>query len=214
MADSALAINPYEEKACEACGSPFSRGTLADLAFACKRLCTRKCGAWTVAPDDPKRLHIRFMNKVDRRPGHGPNGDCWLWIGRKDKKGYGVTKVGNIPVKAHRVALFGHDGLNDPKFACHRCDNPLCVRPDHLFAGDAIDNVRDMIAKGRANMGGGGQPGPRVPSGKTARKLTPDQVREIRRTGITGQAGCAKYGVSEFTIRAIRRGDLYKGITL
>jgi hypothetical protein len=211
MADQALAINPFEEKACEGCGSSILRGDLPAHAFACKRVCRKGCGAAVVGDDDPERLRIRFMNKVDRRPGNGPSGDCWLWIGRKDAHGYGVAKVGNIPVKAHRVALFGHQGINDPRFACHSCDNPLCVRSDHLFAGEAIDNVRDMIAKGRARHGQGRRSGG---GGKTARKLSDEQVREIRRTGITGKAGAAKYGVSKFTILGIRRGDLYKEITL
>jgi hypothetical protein len=150
MADQSIATNPFEEKACEGCGVPILRSGLSAQSFACKRVCRKGCGDGS--HDTPDRLRIRFMNKVDSRPGHGPNGDCWLWIGRKDAHGYGVVKYKNGCVKAHRVALFGHDEVSDARFACHRCDNPLCVRPDHLFAGVALDNVRDMIAKGRAKF--------------------------------------------------------------
>jgi hypothetical protein len=149
MAEAQDATNPFETKVCEACGSVFWRKGQSALAFASRRLCKPRCGVGAVPGDDPVRLQTRFMNKVDRRPGRGPSGDCWTWIGRKDAKGYGVVKVGGVAVKAHRVALFGRDGLGDKRFACHRCDNPECVRPDHLFAGVAVDNVRDMISKGR-----------------------------------------------------------------
>ena len=91
----------------------------------------------------------RFWAKVDQSPGLGPNGECWEWQARVDGRGYGEIKVAGNYRKAHRIALFGVEGLSDPRFACHRCDNPRCVRAEHLFPGEAVDNVRDMIAKGR-----------------------------------------------------------------
>lgn len=205
MAAATDATNPYEEKACEACGATIRRGMLTPFAFAMKRLCQEGCGHGVVASDARERLLIRFWNKVDKRPGHGPDRDCWVWIGRKDSKGYGVAKLRNAAVKAHRLSLFGADDIENPLFACHRCDNPACVRPDHLFPGEAIDNVRDMHAKGR-------RPPSRALSGPTARKLTDDQVREIRATGISNRMGAAKYGVSPYTINQVRRGALYRDV--
>ena len=209
MAAATDATNPFEEKVCEACGSIIQRGELSALAFAMKRLCREQCGHGFVPFDDPQRLAIRFWNKVDKRPGRGPNGDCWVWIGRKDAKGYGVAKLHNTPVKAHRLSLFGADDINNPLFACHHCDNPLCVRPDHLFAGEAIDNVRDMFAKGRAY---GGPRNGQQRSPNPNRKLTDEQVREIRLSGISRRKGAAKYGVSAFTIAGVKRRTLYKDV--
>ena len=208
MAAATDATNPFEEKACEACGVKIHRGPMAPYAFAMRRLCQEGCGVGVIPADDPARLSIRFWNKVDKREGHGPNGDCWVWIGRKDANGYGVAKLRNVAVKAHRLALFGASNITDPLFACHRCDNPSCVKPDHLFAGAAIDNVRDMFAKGRAYVGGGG--GARNPNPN--RKLTADQVREIRASGISKRKGAAKYGVSTFTIDGVKRRTLYKDV--
>lgn len=93
----------------------------------------------------------RFWAKVDKngpvmRPELGP---CWVWTGRK-KKGYGYLMVAWKDVRAHRFSYAVHLGPIPPgKLACHRCDNPPCVRPSHLFAGTISDNARDSFSKGR-----------------------------------------------------------------
>lgn len=201
MAASTDATNPFEVKTCEACGVQFERGSASALSFATRRLCRSGCGNGVVPADDPVRLDRRFANKVDRRLGQGPQGECWEWIGRKDAHGYGVAKVGNQPYKAHRVALYGRDNLFDARFACHRCDNPACVRPDHLFAGVAVDNVRDMIAKGRVDR-----------ARSASRKLSADQVAQVLSDPRSSHALSKVFGVSSFTIRGIRNGTLYASV--
>jgi len=76
---------------------------------------------------------------------------CWEWIGSKASSGYGsmmIDKKDNYLV--HRFSWELHHGpIPDGMFICHQCDNPLCVNPNHLFCGTPLDNMRDMIAKGR-----------------------------------------------------------------
>ena len=103
----------------------------------------------------PRPLSERFWSKVNKNgtiPPHCPNiGECWLWTGHIIVGGYGRLSVGHgIQEFAHRLSYMLHYG-NIPNgcFVCHRCDNPPCVRPDHLFIGTHTDNMRDMIAKGR-----------------------------------------------------------------
>src|SRR6185437_10128924 len=115
----------------------------------------------------------RFWPKVAVDP-HG----CWQWTGKKDTHGYGVLLRSPLLPKqtlAHRFSWEIHNGpIPDRLCVCHRCDNPLCVRPDHLFLGSIADNNKDMWMKkrGRHRVFTG--------SGHPRAKLTEHDVREIR----------------------------------
>ena len=118
----------------------------------------------------------RFMRNVEIAEE-----GCWPWRGRIEHTGYGVfsTSEGENkrPRGAHRMMWqFAHKRrVPDGLFVCHRCDNPPCVRPNHLFLGTAADNVADMMAKGRARH---------VPR---PWKLNESQVREIRQLWRSGR---------------------------
>lgn len=122
-----------------------------------------------------KTLEERFWTKVDKSIESG----CWEWLAFTNKK-YGVLKgLGGRKGKvlaAHRVSWEIHNGVI-PEGLCvlHRCDNPKCVNPDHLFLGTQKDNVDDMMNKGRAIISPlkNGEQHPRT-------KLTHSAVRGIR----------------------------------
>src|SRR4029077_19707477 len=93
-------------------------------------------------------LDDRFWTKVRR----GNDGECWEWTAYKSPKGYGRFQVGGIvgPRFAHRLSYEAHIGrIPEGLFVLHRCDNPACVNPDHLWLGSKADNNRDMTDKGR-----------------------------------------------------------------
>lgn len=131
---------------------------------------------------------------------------CWEWQGTKNRDGYGVLKFCRTVVSAHRVAYeFANGPITDGLYVCHHCDNRLCVRPDHLFLGGALENNRDASRKGRyAN-----RPAPNRPRGteQPGSKLTDDAVREIRRAhadgGVTYGDLAARFGVSWSLIRNV-----------
>ena len=75
---------------------------------------------------------------------------CWYWIGASNGHGYGVFRAGRRLLLAHRAAYALANGSPGRRVVRHTCDNPGCVNPAHLRAGTQADNVRDMIAKGRA----------------------------------------------------------------
>lgn len=75
---------------------------------------------------------------------------CWIWMRHKMKKGYGRLRVKGKKMVASRASWVAHNGdIPDGMHVCHRCDNPSCVNPSHLFLGTARDNVQDCISKGR-----------------------------------------------------------------
>ena len=118
---------------------------------------------------------------------------CWLYTGAKRRRGYGAFTVNGKTFPAHRVAFMAATGTHPGDLmVCHRCDNPSCCNPAHLFLGTATDNVHDMLAKGRAR--------PTRGSRHYAAKLTEAQVRELRRRRQEGAKFAAlaiEFGISE-----------------
>lgn len=125
-------------------------------------------------------LEARFWKKVAK----GSGDSCWNWTGSLVRR-YGAFQVNGCLRKAHRISWEIHFGkVPDGLWVLHKCDNPICVRPDHLFVGTNQDNVDDRQAKGRNNP----------PKGEdhTHAKLTEKDVLEIRRLYANGGISYAK----------------------
>lgn len=108
-------------------------------------------------PIDPKVRFDRFFDRTEN--------SCWEWKGSRFGSGYGQFFAGyaedgrRLNIHAHRFAYELNFGpIPEGHYILHRCDNPPCVNPEHLFLGTQTDNVHDMFAKGRARPKG------RVPS--------------------------------------------------
>lgn len=146
-----------------------------------------------------------FWRRVDQ------SGDCWVWTGTSLDAGYGRIGWRGEKVIASRLAYELTVGpIPDGMWVLHRCDNPPCVNPEHLFLGTRQDNIDDMVAKGRQRSGGHA-----TAADRNARaKLTWEKVREIRRRYIPRRVSLARlareFGVSPDTVHAVVRGDSWR----
>lgn len=156
-------------------------------------------------------LAERFERFVDRTGGADA---CHVWTGAKAVTGgYGVIRGSDgRTLKAHRVSYELHVApIPDGAVVCHRCDNPPCVNPEHLFVGTQADNNHDMLAKGREARGDGHS---KALSGRQPwRKLSDEQVAEIRRRRAAGErlsVLAREMGVSETTASQAAKGDTWR----
>ena len=157
-------------------------------------------------------LENRVGKKINKNgPSVKPKlGSCWIWLASCDAHGYGQISGGKGPdgkrkmLKAHRVSW----ELNKGPIPCdldvlHKCDNPPCANPKHLFVGEAVDNMKDAASKGRMPRGLAHHNG----------KFTERQIRKIRRllsrNKLTQSEIGQRFGVSRSTILAIKRKDNY-----
>jgi hypothetical protein len=166
----------------------------------------------------PRNTPETFWSRVAR----GADDECWDWQGAKTSSGYGNLSWHGLHIQAHRLAYaltYGGIALETGfrqlgrakkyrRFVLHRCDNRACCNPKHLFLGSMRTNLLDAYSKGRKTQ-------PR--SGHANAKLTPDQVRTIRKEyngGGVSQASLAKqYGVSQRAVSLIVRHETYKDVT-
>ena len=144
----------------------------------------------------------------------GPNG-CWIYSGQVNSKGYGAfTYAGKPMVAVHRFIYQQiHGPLPRTVYCLHKCDNPLCCNPDHIFLGDDAANHADMVRKGRNSKG----------EQSKSNKLTAAQVQEIRlayrihgrgnRRRSNSKELADKYGVGQGAITSIISGRYWKHLS-
>lgn len=176
---------------------------------------------------------VRFWSYVEKTD------TCWNWTGCKHEFGYGKIRMRGMTEKTHRFSYRLHFGdIADGMCVCHRCDNPACVRPDHLFLGTRGDNNRDMYAKGRNNNPTGDASGTRKhpesrPRGENhyyrkhpekvrrgsqmgLAKFTESEVEKVLHMALILEKGISEiaklYGVTPPTIGQMVRGNTWKHV--
>lgn len=144
-----------------------------------------------------EQLPERFWDRVDRSSGDAA---CWPWKGRVNVSGYGRLTVLGKGEFAHRLAfLFSGGDMLSGLVVCHRCDNPPCCNPAHLYAGTPALNSADMVARARYSL--------------HRAKITFDDAQEIRRLRRQGKRLldlAAQFGISVSAITRIMQGHTWK----
>lgn len=132
-----------------------------------------------------------FWSKVNKEAKNG----CWEWLGHRDAKGYGEFWIFGDTYRTHRISyMLLHGFIPSTLFVCHKCDNPCCVNPDHLFSGTSSDNMIDLIMKGL----------------KPDVKLNPSVVIEIRtafNSGVKRKDLLSKYNISANCLNSLLRKE-------
>lgn len=170
-------------KKCRSCGKQF------ELDHNCHLYCSHAC---------------RFESKYEKR---GPT-ECWPYQACRHAFGHGQFWNGTRVVYAHR---FAWELINGPVpkgiYVCHRCDNPSCVNPEHLFLGTCADNLSDMRRKGR-----GSKPPRRAGEQHSMAVLTEDRVRTIRQSSLSSRQLADMFGVEYQTIWRVRKRQTWKHV--
>jgi hypothetical protein len=169
----------------------------------------RKEGFVFGKPGRPANTPEVLWDKVDKRS----EDECWPWKGLL-KDGYGRVQINDRSYYAHRVIYSlafpnviewkAPSRTQETGFLLHKCDNPCCCNPNHLFVGTHADNMADKVAKGRSPDFSGGK-GPRC-------KLTMEQAQEIRqkrRNGVSARQLSAEYEISLPSIKTLLAGKSY-----
>lgn len=138
---------------------------------------------------------LRFWSKVDIKEEN----DCWEWQAFRDKCGYGQFGIKYQIEKSHRISyLLINEAIPEGMNILHKCDNPPCCNPIHLFAGTQFDNIKNMASKGR----------------NSCLKLNDEDVLEIvkliEETTLTQQQIADKFGVNHRLISSIQNGVAWR----
>lgn len=200
---------------CQECGEPCPKGHTARPRQFCSRACRSR--------RDSRVFHVplvdRFWKYVEKSDG------CWIWRGARGGLGrYGQIVGDNREVLiASRVSWELANGpIPSGLLVCHRCDNPPCVNPAHLFLGTNADNAADKMRKGRLRLkfptGDPNHPWrlhPKRGAEVWNAKITPALAEEIRRRyaggAVTQQQLWTEYGLSRASVQRVLHGRHWTG---
>lgn len=188
--DVAAIARRAEVKSCAFCSAAFTRDRRYSRAyFAKQKFCSQNCSARSFSENNAAIYGdpiARFMERVSKRES-----GCWEWNGNLNNKGYGYFSIGGKKRLAHRFALENlGSGIRKGQVACHDCDNPKCVNPEHLYAGTFKSNSIDAVRRGRLKH----------------QKLSVEDAKNILVSDEAYTVLAERYGIGTEMVSAIKTG--------
>jgi hypothetical protein len=200
---------------CEFCKKIFKQRQLSRPS----RFCSRKCQCTVIGriANEERRARSK-LPKAQRIPLIGNDlldlikitydkhvlrydNLCWSWKGGTTISGYGRMQPDRKSLLAHRVSWMIYKGEIPPSLnVLHKCDNPRCSNPDHLFLGTQSDNVKDMISKNRSSIY------------KNLDKKKVLEIKSLLKSKVGMPLIADSYGISLFTVKAIKYGLTWKNV--
>lgn len=135
------------------------------------------------------------------------NKSCWEWTGRLNKYGYGQLSAGNAEILAHRAAYFlSNDSFDNSLCVLHKCDNPKCCNPSHLYQGTHAENMLDMKIKGRRK-----NVNTKEKNGRSKiNQQIADNIRKLKKIGLRLIDISTIYSISNSSVSRICRMENWK----
>lgn len=170
---------------CAYCGRPFMPTRKH------RRLTQRYCSSRCTNGPARDAAEARFWSRVDR------SAECWLWLGpTAGSNRYGQLRFRGRTIRAHRLAWeLTNEPITEGMSVCHRCDQPLCVNPNHLFLGSHAENMHDMAAKGRATKRRGADV-----HGARLDESAVRAIRALNAVGVSQRELARQFGVSQHAV--------------
>jgi hypothetical protein len=197
-------MSKHNVKACLRCGGPVKAERGCKGSSPKRKFCSQRCNGLY----RQRSWRERFWDYVSKDPETG----CWVWTAKKSESGYGIlSSHGEDKAEtaiASRLSWILATGSSPGRFfVCHRCDEPSCVNPDHLFLGTHQDNMDDMISKNRGRWARGEDGG--------QSKLKEGDVRFIRQErarGVTYADLARRFLVHEQTVKNACVGKTWRHV--
>jgi hypothetical protein len=193
-----------ETKTCIQCGKVFEKPSgWSKGAWESVSRCSQACRTAALTG----RIYKPLLARLEEHVSPEPNTGCWFWMGAVNTYGYPHSYMGGKCYMMHRVSYEAHKGpIPKGLLACHHCDTPLCINPDHIFIGTEADNSADCARKGRASRG----------EKHPFAKLNEAKVREMRAIHAAGGTQITQlarmFGVSRPVAQKVCQGKLWRHV--